>query len=377
VQCKLRVVPAIALLSLTAACGSSLIVKQPSTKGVRTVSVTVAGTGCTPEALAAVAGPTVFVVKNVDSTTVSEFEIHQGNDILAEAEFVTVGLAKSFAITLQPGHYTTLCTGGTRNHGRGTLTVTGHVAKPTDGPSAQASARAVAKYRDYVEAQATLLVTRTTELVHAVEAGNVALAKSLYTPARIPYERIEPVAKSFADLYLNINARQTDVTSGHWNGFHRIERALYQEGDVTAMGPTASQLLADVTTLAARVKTVRMEPATIANGAIDLLNEVTTVKLTGQEDVDAHTDLSDAAANVEGAQAAFDAIAPLLPKHGSVTAAPVDTRLQAVITALAPLRRGSGYVAFDQLTPTETRTLVQAVDAAAERLSLAPKALVG
>lgn len=373
---KLRIVPAIALLSLTAACGSSLIVKNPKTTGVRTVDVTVTTAGCSPQALTTTAGATVFVVKNIDSTKVSEFEIHQGNDILAEAEFVTVGLTKSFAITLEGGHYTTLCTGGTRNGGRGTLTVTGHLAKPKGGPSAKASARAVATYRTYAEQQAKVLVARTTDLVHAVQAGDVELAKTLYTPARIPYQRIEPLAKSFADLYFSINARETDPFPGHWNGFHRLERALFKEGDVTAMGPTATRLLADVTTLATRVKTVRMEPATIANGAIELLNEITTVKLTGAEDVDAHTDLADAAANVEGAQAAFDAIAPLLPKQGSVAAGPVDERLRAILTALAPLRRGSGYVPVDELTPTQTRTLVQAVDAAAEQLSRAPKALV-
>ena len=35
--------------------------------------------------------------------------------------------------------------------------------------------------------------------------------KTLYAAARIPYERIEPVAESFGDLDPRIDARENDV----------------------------------------------------------------------------------------------------------------------------------------------------------------------
>ena len=41
--------------------------------------------------------------------------------------------------------------------------------------------------------------------------ANVAKAKALYPAARIPYERIEPVAESFGDLDPRIDARENDV----------------------------------------------------------------------------------------------------------------------------------------------------------------------
>jgi iron uptake system component EfeO len=374
---KRSVAVVLVMASVSTACGSSLIVKKAPASGVRTVKVTLTAAGCTPAALAAKAGPTNFVIANTNSQTVTEFEVHDGTNILAEAEFVTPGLEKTFAITLQPGHYTTLCTGGTLDGGKGTLTVTGHVARSTSGPSAAAMARAVATYRAYLTTQAALLVSRTTTFVDAVQSGDIAKAKSLYASARAPYERIEPVAKTFAELNPAINDRISDVTSGHWSGFHRIEHALYEENDVTGMGPTATQLLSDVTTLQSNIRTVHLEPATIANGAIQLLNEIATIKLTGEEDLYSHTDLADAVANVQGAQAAFDAVAPLLPRHGAISASQTDHLLQSVLAALQPLQRGTGYVTAQQLSPTQIRTLVQITDAAAAQLSRVPEAILG
>ena len=69
------------------------------------------------------------------------------------------------------------------------------------------------------------------------------------------------------------------------------------------MGPVADQLLTDVKQLQAVVKTVKLEPATIANGAVELLNEVSSSKVSGEEERYSHVDLVDLVANVEGSRA--------------------------------------------------------------------------
>ena len=118
----------------------------------------------------------------------------------------------------------------------------------------------------------------------AVVAGDVAKAKSLYPAARIPYERIEPVAESFGDLDPRIDARANDVPASEFGGFHRIEKALWEEGTAKGMSPYAKQLLADVKELQGKVKTVDLQavqtidtlaermsetPAQVAGGAAD------------------------------------------------------------------------------------------------------------
>jgi iron uptake system component EfeO len=67
----------------------------------------------------------------------------------------------------------------------------------------------------------------------------------------------------------------------------------------------AQQLIGNTKLLRAKVKTVEVTPDLFITGAVDLLNEVSTLKVTGEEDWYSHTDLYDFAANVEGAEKSF------------------------------------------------------------------------
>lgn len=65
---------------------------------------------------------------------------------------------------------------------------------------------------------------KTEEFTNAVKAGELDKAKALYAPARMYYERIEPIAEALGDLDPNIDARDGDVDAADWRGFHRIEK---------------------------------------------------------------------------------------------------------------------------------------------------------
>jgi iron uptake system component EfeO len=365
------------------ACGSSSSkgapteTSKPATTKLRTLSVTLTPEGCKPIHLSTPAGPTRFVVTNDDAPALSELVLLDGSILVAEVEGVKPGTGeRTFSVTLQPGHYLLSCPGGTVDAGQGSLDVTGD---PVQVAKADAKQRAisVATYRRFLEGQAQLLVELTTVFAQAVEAGDkspspqaIDRAKGLYAPARAPYERIEPVAEAFGDLDPRIDARVNDVASGQpWTGFHRIEQALYEKGDLTGMAPIAQQLVADVNRLNEHVKTVPLEPATIANGAVELLNEVTSTKITGEEERYSHIDLVDVAANVTGSRAAFDSVAPLLPADAGVSAGAIDARFDDVLEALKPYRKGDGFVLYTTLTELQTRAISQRIDAVAEPLS--------
>ena len=109
------------------------------------------------------------------------------------------------------------------------------------------AADSVATYRAYLEQNADLLVQRTKPFVDAVVAGKIPQAKALYAAAREPYERIEPVAGVFGDLDPAIDALESDIPAGGtFSGFHRLERALWQQNTTAGMAPVAKKLLADV-----------------------------------------------------------------------------------------------------------------------------------
>jgi len=349
------------------ACGSS----EDAPAGAKKVGFALTDAGCEPHDTKAPAGPITFEIENAGTTKVTEMEIMDGETILGEKENLSDGLSGSFSLTLEKGEYTIYCPGG--DDERGTLTVSGDL-KAQNSPQIE---KAIATYRGYLEENADELVAKTAPFVAAVEAGDLAKAKSLYTSARIPYEKIEPVAESFGSLDPRIDARENDVPASEFEGFHRIEKALWEEGTAQGMTPVAKQLQKDVEELAAKVKTVDLQAVQIANGANELLGEVSASKITGEEERYSHTDLVDFEANVEGAEAAFEAVKPLLDETDPELSGEIEADFKMVFASLEPYRQGNGFVSYTELTKADTRKLAQGIDTLAEKLSQVPAAIAG
>jgi high-affinity iron transporter len=362
----------VAAALVIAACGSGS--GSGAKGGTKRVAITLDDNGCTPSDLKLQAGPTTFTVTGGGSGKVTEFEVFDGSRILGEIENVTPGLERSFSVTLKAGSYVLSCTGGSQEP-TGKLTVTGSSAAAPRPRAADAAA--VTAYRGYLERQTAALVTSTQRFTDAVVAGDVAAAKRLYAPARLPYERIEPVAESIGGLDPAIDAREGDVPKAGWTGFHVIEKALWVDASTQGMAPVARKLQADVTKLAKVIKTVDIEPAQVANGAVSLLGEVSKSKITGEEERYSHTDLVDFAANVEGARAAYEIVAPIVRDRQPDLAQTVAGQFAAVDKLLAPHRKGDGFVSYQVLDESDTRVLSQGIDALAEPLSRVPAQLIG
>jgi iron uptake system EfeUOB component EfeO/EfeM len=251
------------------------------------------------------------------------------------------------------------------------------VAGEASGVAADEAARsaAVDDYLTYVKSEADQLVQAVGPFVAAVKAGDIAGAQQQFAAARAHYESIEPIAESFGDLDPAIDAREGDVPDDEWGGFHRIEKALWVDNDLTGMGPVADKLQTDIQQLRTQIDTVELEPAQIANGAVELLNEVSTSKITGEEDRYSHTDLSDFAANLAGSKAAYESLKPLLAgsSDGGTLGTELDQRFDDVQTALDQHRAtdpiGNGYAVFTALSADQTRALSTTLDTLAEPLS--------
>ena len=175
--------------------------------------------------------------------------------------------------------------------------------------------RAAREYQDYVDGQSELLVDRTEEFVAAVKAGDVAEAKKLYAPSRVPWERVEPIAEKFGTLDPEVDAREGDVPHKQWTGFHRIEQALWVENTTDGQDKYADELMSAVERLERKVDNVKLQASDPVFGAVELLNEVSATKITGEEERYSHTDLYDIAANVEGAEVAFEFVKPVVKRE--------------------------------------------------------------
>jgi iron uptake system component EfeO len=360
-------------LVLTTLSGAALVVglTGPAAAKSANVNVEINDDGC-PARLTIKAGPTNFKVTNSGSGDVSEFEILSGTHIIGEVENVAPGLNKEFSLTLKPGKYTTYCPGGSRDKGK-------LVVKGTASTKVSAGGQAaVDQYRAYLEAQTAELVASTKAFTDAVDAGDLEQAKVLYAPSRIAYERIEPVAETFGDLDPKIDAREGDVPKKEWGGYHYLEQKLWVDGSTEGLTEYTKELNENVATLQNLVKDVDLQPASIANGAVELLNEVSKSKITGEEERYSRTDLVDFEANVQGAEAAYEAVKPILQKKDPELVTELDTKFAAVYAALLPYQTGdTTYVAYTDLTDDDTKSLSQVIDSLAEPLSTVSKQVVG
>lgn len=232
------------------------------------------------------------------------------------------------------------------------------------------------RYQDYLVKQTSQLVDATRQFTDAVIAGDVQKAKELYVPARVYWERTEPAVERFAYFDPRIDARVNDVAEGEkWLGFHPIEQALWEKNTTKGQEQTARQLLADVKKLNTTVQKADFKPVDLIRGPVELLNEISGSKITGEEERYSRVDLYDMSANVAGSKAAYEALKPLLQKQDPSLVREIDRRFGDVEAVFESFRKNGEYVPYSQLGQEDTRTLSQAVDALAEPMSQVGKVL--
>jgi len=77
------------------------------------------------------------------------------------------------------------------------------------------------------------------------------------------------------------------------------------------------------------------------------------------------------------AEAAYDAVKPILQKKSPQLVTELDAKFAAVYAALQPYKTGTTYVAYTDLTKDDTKALSQVIDSLAEPLSKVSKQVVG
>jgi len=292
--------------------------------------------------------------------------------VVEERENILPGFVQSLSARLEPGQYQMTC--GLLSNPKGQLTVTA-ANTATAAPSTLDLVGPLAEYKVYVINQINDLVERTKHFAEAVKAGRLAEAQKLYAPTRQPYERIEPIAELFADLDKSIDVRADDFEMKEADpafvGFHRIEKALFADKTTSDMQAVADRLVTDVGELKTRVADLTVPPKKMVGGAADLIEEVASTKISGEEDRYSGTDLWDFQANVDGAQKIFDLLRPLIAKRDTALAGRVEANVGKVDMLLARYRGGDGrFQNYEKLNTSDHNALKGAITALAEDLSL-------
>ncbi len=235
--------------------------------------------------------------------------------------------------------------------------------------------KATADYKSFVQGQIDQLLTDTEKFAGVLKEGKLDEAKKMYPLIRMSYERSEPIAESFGESDVKIDFRLADYldenkTEEGWSGFHRIEKIMWEQNTTVGTESYADQLVNDIKELKAKVATVKVTPDIMLTGAVDLLNEVATSKITGEEEIYSHTDLYDFRANIEGAEKIFELFKPLIEAKDKKLVSSLEKEFKNVNSLLDKhMTDAQHYKLYTDLSKEDTKELAEAVTKLGEPLS--------
>jgi iron uptake system component EfeO len=371
----------------------SLVGCVPNTLSATTdfaaITVDSSADACTLSRASAPSGNIQFAVTN-SGNQATEFYIlaDDGLRIVGEVENIGPGITRNLVIQASPSTYYTVCKPGMVGSGIGnaafTVTDSGQDIVVDDSVQALVDA-AGANYASYVRNQIDLLLDGTGVFAAAYVAGDFDTARALYASTRMHWERVETVAESFGDLDPKLDLREADLEEGQeWTGWHAIEKDLWPADAEPGFQPyalatrerLATALVGDTASLQTNVRNLRFSLSQLTNGAIGLLDEVATGKVTGEEEAWSHTDLWDFQANVEGAAVLFGGVREILLQKDPALAASLDTEFAALQSLLDAQRSGEGFRLYTDLSRAEVKALADQVNALGEPLNKLTAALV-
>ncbi|MGW3090583.1 iron uptake system protein EfeO [Streptomyces sp. NPDC001108] len=362
------VTAAATVAALTAVTGCA---QKSDGKGDKALEVVAKDDSCEVSKKELPAGHIELAVQNKGSKVTEVYVLFPDDRIVAERENIGPGTKATITAEIKAGSYEIACKPGMKGHGiRQKLEITGGTAAKRS-PEMD---KAVAEYRTYVQAQADETLPKAKKFTDAVAAGDIEAAKKLYADSRLGWERTEPVAESFGDIDPKVDIREDGLEDGQkWTGWHRLEKALWQEKKLGAEEKAlAPALYKDLLDWQKRVGTADITPTSMANGAKELLDEVATGKVTGEEERYSHTDLVDFKGNVEGAEKSYQLLRPIAVKNDAALTTTLDKRFAELNTLLDKYREDKGsyaFVSYDKVGKADRKALSDAVNALAEPLS--------
>ncbi|MEU6032675.1 iron uptake system protein EfeO [Streptomyces tauricus] len=383
---RLSVVTAAATAAALAAV-TGCTEKSDASSDDHVVEVTATDTKCEVSKKEFPAGHVQLDVTNKGSKVTEVYLLFPDDRIVTERENIGPGTRQKVTAEVKAGDYRIACKPGMKGKGiRQDVTVTGGGKVAKRDPRLDA---AVASYRSYAQEQADETLPKAKVFADAVKAGDIEAAKKAYATSRIGWERTEPVAESFGDIDPKVDLREDGLEEGggdgkntekDWTGWHRLERSLWKDKKLTDRdSELADQLIKDLTDWQNRVGKAEITPTSMANGAKELLDEVATGKVTGEEERYSHTDLVDFKANVEGAEKSYELLKPVAKENDAALVTELDKQFAALDALLDQYREDTAsydFTSYDKVGKADRKELSDAVNALAEPLSKLAAAVV-
>ncbi|PYF09642.1 iron uptake system component EfeO [Rhodobacter viridis] len=308
---------------------------KPETAGA--IPVTVTATACEPMALEVPAGPASFLIRNASDRPV-EWEILNGVMVVAERENIAPGFSSVLSERLKPGVYDITC--GLLSNPRGKLTVlaTAESAAETAAPPLRELIGPLSERKVQLMKAAGKFARAAQALQQAIDAGDLAAAKTAWTQAAADWASLGTVAPQAADLQNRIAPQAAWLAKREadprFTGLHRLEYGLFAQSSLDGLAPVAAALSKDAVEFQARVKAFDGTPEGIAADAARYarsLADATAANSLTPYAGDDHLLLAAGLETLERARAVLD---PLLSAADPAQAAKVTVSIETVHAAV-------------------------------------------
>ncbi len=343
--------------------GCSTSGATPPSHRATSVNIVVTPTRCTPDPPNVSPGTVTFTVTDKNATMVTEVELRQPDGyLIAEKPNLTNATPGGFSASLSDGMYQIYCPGATQTLSN--LTVSGASTSPSWKKN-PALVAAVASFTTWVSQEMVPVVATTRAFAAAVEAGNLPEAETLYVPARVDFETIEPEAETFASLYQDIDGQiQNFGNPSQFQGFHELEEAMWIGNSLAGQSNYATQLVSNVVQLQSMMAAVTYQPAQIVDFADAELSETTTNELTGAEERYSNLELVDVKGTFASVAEGVMLLGPALQSANPEVLHQLSTALTTAQGALAQLAQNpgpsdSGYESYTEVNSAQRQVLNQ------------------
>lgn len=376
-----RVIKALGLLGtgLLAGCASGAADPASSSSGVITISSHICGSGwANPHP-----GLQTLEIRNVSDQAVEVSLIDAATSaVYARVEGVGPGTTRSMPVRLGSGRVAFQCDGNNYAEQIGpSVLVPGHVA---DGVSiAPVSPTQLfpvtAAARSYVSSGLTTVLHQVMALSAAIEAGNLAQARTLWLPAHLSWTRLGSAYGMFADYDDTINGIPDGLPGGvhdpGWTGFYRLEYGLWHNQPAAELAPLASRLVHDVSGLRTGWPGMEMTPSlTVSDLALrthEVLENAMRFQLSGQDDFGSGTTMATMSAAIDATRSQLQILQPLLAgRLGDLPA--LTASLNRLTVLVDQAHGGRGWASPAQLSTEQKTELDAAAGQALELLAQIP-----
>jgi iron uptake system component EfeO len=215
----------------------------------------------------------------------------------------------------------------------------------------------------YLQKLVVNMTASVGRLASAIASGDLSASRVAYENSRYEYEQIEVFALFFIDVDSDIDARPYAFLLGEedsgFKGFHKIERALFRDGDLQTAQDFVTQLVASTSQLATVIQDAgNFDVVGSFEGMIGLAIEVAAKKISGEEET--FSDLSNLIfeMNWKGIQYLFAPYAARPDINGTAVGQAIEATFLDINDLVSRIRSNASFpVAFKGSSTPSFRAL--------------------